>query len=126
MCEVSRTCSVTHHSVRRRSIILWRSRVSRAVLLLVPSKASEKEQQFVAQLCALERRTAPGGRDSIDHAQSAHDDLRSSSGAPRKAMQTGSHPDAASCPHTAFARAACGGGAAVSHAPPSRPCAARL
>lgn len=29
----------------------------------------------VAQLCSLERRTARGGRDSIDHAPGAHDDV---------------------------------------------------
>ena len=31
--------------------------------------------RLVAQLCGLERRTARGGRDSIDHAPNAHDDL---------------------------------------------------
>ena len=31
--------------------------------------------RLVAQLCSLERRTARGGRDSIDHAPGAHDDL---------------------------------------------------
>jgi hypothetical protein len=31
----------------------------------------------VAQLCGLERRTARGGRDSIDHGPGAHDDLAS-------------------------------------------------
>jgi hypothetical protein len=31
--------------------------------------------RLVAQLCGLERRTARGGRDSIDHASSGHDDL---------------------------------------------------
>ncbi|WP_148360629.1 hypothetical protein [Acidisphaera rubrifaciens] len=31
--------------------------------------------RLTAQLCALERRTARGGRDSIDHAPGAHDDL---------------------------------------------------
>jgi hypothetical protein len=31
--------------------------------------------KLVAQLCALERRTARGGRDSIDHAPGAHDDV---------------------------------------------------
>jgi hypothetical protein len=30
--------------------------------------------RLVAQLCSLERRTARGGRDSIDHAPGAHDD----------------------------------------------------
>jgi hypothetical protein len=31
--------------------------------------------KLVAQLCSLERRTARGGRDSIDHPPGAHDDL---------------------------------------------------
>ena len=31
--------------------------------------------RLVAQLCGLERRTARGGRDSIDHGPGAHDDL---------------------------------------------------
>ncbi len=31
--------------------------------------------RLVAQLCALERRTARGGRDSIDHPPSGHDDV---------------------------------------------------
>lgn len=33
------------------------------------------DTKLVAQLCALERRTARGGRDSIDHAPGAHDDV---------------------------------------------------
>jgi hypothetical protein len=32
-------------------------------------------KRLVAQLCGLERRTARGGRDSIDHAQNQHDDV---------------------------------------------------
>ena len=31
--------------------------------------------RLVAQLCSLERRTSRGGKDSIDHAPGAHDDL---------------------------------------------------
>jgi hypothetical protein len=42
----------------------------RAELLDVP--------RLVTQLCGLERRTARGGRDSIDHAPGAHDDLSNS------------------------------------------------
>jgi hypothetical protein len=42
----------------------------RAELLDVP--------RLVSQLCGLERRTARGGRDSIDHAPGAHDDLANS------------------------------------------------
>ena len=32
-------------------------------------------KKLVTQLCALERRTTRGGRDIIDHAPGAHDDL---------------------------------------------------
>jgi hypothetical protein len=32
-------------------------------------------KQLATQLCGLERRTARGGRDSIDHAPAAHDDI---------------------------------------------------
>jgi hypothetical protein len=33
------------------------------------------DKRLVGQLCSLERRTARGGRDTIDHAPGAHDDL---------------------------------------------------
>jgi hypothetical protein len=33
------------------------------------------DARLIHQLCALERRTARGGRDSIDHPPGAHDDL---------------------------------------------------
>jgi hypothetical protein len=33
------------------------------------------DKRLVGQLCGLERRTARGGRDTIDHAPGAHDDL---------------------------------------------------
>jgi len=33
------------------------------------------EPRLVAQIVGLERRTARGGRDTIDHAPGAHDDL---------------------------------------------------
>jgi hypothetical protein len=36
-----------------------------------------ENQQLVTQLLSLERRTARGGRDSIDHPPGAHDDLTS-------------------------------------------------
>jgi hypothetical protein len=42
----------------------------RAELLDVP--------RLTTQLCGLERRTARGGRDSIDHAPGAHDDVSNS------------------------------------------------
>ena len=33
------------------------------------------DDRVVNQICGLERRTARGGRDSVDHAPGAHDDL---------------------------------------------------
>lgn len=33
------------------------------------------ERRFVAQLCSLERKTSPNGRDSVDHPRGSHDDL---------------------------------------------------
>jgi hypothetical protein len=47
---------------------------------LLPMLNSEKAElldnpRLAAQLCSLERRTARGGKDSIDHAPNAHDDL---------------------------------------------------
>ncbi len=36
------------------------------------------DKRLIAQLCGLERRTARGGRDSIDHAPGAHDDVANS------------------------------------------------
>ena len=46
-------------------------------LPLVNSRAVDllDEPKLVTQLCSLERRTARGGRDSIDHRAGAHDDL---------------------------------------------------
>jgi hypothetical protein len=50
---------------------------------LLPSLNSGKVElldhaRLTAQLCGLERRTARGGRDSIDHSPGAHDDLANS------------------------------------------------
>jgi len=33
------------------------------------------QPKLISQLCSLERRTARGGRDSIDHPPGAHDDV---------------------------------------------------
>ena len=37
-----------------------------------------EDPRLIAQIVGLERRTARGGRDSIDHAPNAHDDLANS------------------------------------------------
>lgn len=48
-----------------------------ALLPILNSNRAEllAHPRLTAQLCALERRTARGGRDSIDHAPGAHDDI---------------------------------------------------
>jgi len=49
----------------------------RDLLPLINSKQVEllEHPKMIAQLCALERRTARGGKDSISHPPSGHDDL---------------------------------------------------
>jgi hypothetical protein len=54
-----------------------KSDLYRELLPLVNSGAVEllDHPRLIAQLCALERRTARGGKDSIDHPPGGHDDL---------------------------------------------------
>jgi hypothetical protein len=54
-----------------------KSEFYRDLLPLLNSRQVEllESSRLVAQLCGLERRTARGGRDSIDHAPGGHDDL---------------------------------------------------
>jgi hypothetical protein len=49
--------------------------------------------RLVAQLCSLERRTARGGKDSIDHAPGGHDDLCNAAAGAVAALATGSSYD---------------------------------
>ena len=50
--------------------------------------------RLLAQLGALERRTARGGRDIIDHAPSAHDDLANAAGGALTLLRLGARPRA--------------------------------
>ena len=54
-----------------------RSAIYRELLPLLNSRRIEllDHARLSAQLCGLERRTARGGRDSIDHAPNSHDDV---------------------------------------------------
>ncbi len=56
---------------------LHKSDIYRDALPLLNSRRVEllDHPRLTAQLCGLERRTARGGRDSIDHARNSHDDL---------------------------------------------------
>jgi hypothetical protein len=56
---------------------LNKSAIYRDSLALINSRRPEflDNVSFVTQICGLERRTGRGGRDSIDHAPGAHDDV---------------------------------------------------
>jgi hypothetical protein len=60
--------------------VSWRAAKSDIYRDLLPVLNSGRAQlldhpRLVAQLCGLERRTARGGRESIDHAPGGHDDM---------------------------------------------------
>ncbi len=72
-----------------------KSELYRDLLPLLNSRAVDllDHSRLIAQLCGLERRTARGGRDSIDHAPGAHDDLpNAAAGALVAAVQTPAAP----------------------------------
>jgi hypothetical protein len=57
-----------------------KSEIYQATLPILNSGRAEllDDKRLVAQFCGLERRTARGGRESIDHAPGAHDDVANS------------------------------------------------
>jgi hypothetical protein len=65
------------HSLAYEVAAKVKSDLYRDLLPLINSGRVEllDERRLVAQICGLERRTARGGKDSIDHAPHAHDDL---------------------------------------------------
>jgi hypothetical protein len=69
-------------AVQKRGIEYWPSDKPKSELYLNLFPALNSglvalldNDRLVTQLCGLERRTARSGRDSIDHAPGAHDDL---------------------------------------------------
>jgi hypothetical protein len=65
------------HGIEYRVSDKPKSDLYRDLLPLLNSNRVEllDHRRLVAQLCGLERRTARGGRDSIDHVPGAHDDV---------------------------------------------------
>ena len=53
--------------------------------------------RVLTQLVGLERRTARGGRDSIDHAPGAHDDLANAVAGLAAAAERGTYDSSLSC-----------------------------
>jgi hypothetical protein len=65
------------HGIQYRASLQSKSEIYLAALPLLNSGRVEllDHPRMVAQFCGLERRTARGGRDSVDHAPGAHDDI---------------------------------------------------
>jgi Terminase large subunit, T4likevirus-type, N-terminal len=65
------------HGIEYRVAERVRSELYRDLLPLLTSRQVEllDHPRLIAQLCGLERRTARSGKDSIDHAPGAHDDI---------------------------------------------------
>jgi hypothetical protein len=65
------------HGIRYEPAAKPKSDLYRDLLPLLNSKRADllDSDRLLNQLVGLERRTARGGRDSIDHAPGAHDDL---------------------------------------------------
>jgi hypothetical protein len=57
-----------------------KSAIYQAMLPVLNSRRADllDHPRLISQLCSLERRTARGGRDSIDHAPGSHDDVANS------------------------------------------------
>jgi len=66
-----------HHGISYEPATKPKSDLYRDALPLINSRRIEllDHPRLITQLAGLERRTARGGRDSIDHAPNAHDDV---------------------------------------------------
>ena len=65
------------HGISYRVADMNKSEYYQAFLPILNSGRAEliEHKKLIRQLCSLERRTARGGRDSIDHPSGQHDDL---------------------------------------------------
>ena len=65
------------HGITYEPAVKTKSDLYRELLPLLNSRRVEllDHPRLIAQLCSLERRTARGGRDSIDHPPGQHDDI---------------------------------------------------
>jgi hypothetical protein len=82
------------HGVEYRPSEAVKSDIYRELLAPLNSAGIEllDNPRLIAQLCGLERRTARGGKDSIDHGPGAHDDLiNAAAGALTKVLGQSTH-----------------------------------
>jgi hypothetical protein len=68
------------HGIAYEPCEMTKSDLYRDLLPIINANRAEllDHPRLIAQLCGLERRTARGGKDSIDHAPNAHDDVANS------------------------------------------------
>ncbi len=69
--------TISKHGINYEPAESPKSELYRDLLPLINSGAVDllEHDRLVTQLTSLERRTSRGGRDSIDHAPGAHDDV---------------------------------------------------
>jgi hypothetical protein len=84
-----------HHGIRYELAEKPKSDLYRDLLPAINSRMVDllDDERLFAQIVGLERRTARGGRDSIDHAPNAHDDLANSVAGVVAALASSAHYD---------------------------------
>jgi hypothetical protein len=82
------------HSINYEPAAKPKSDLYRDLLPLINSRKVDllDDARLITQLASLERRTARSGRDSIDHAPGAHDDLANAIAGLAAAAKRGSYP----------------------------------
>jgi len=82
-----------HHGIRYELAEKSKSDLYRDLLPAINSRKVDllEDARLIAQIVGLERRTARGGRDSIDHAPNAHDDLANSVAGVVAALASSAH-----------------------------------
>jgi hypothetical protein len=82
-----------HHGIRYELAEKPKSDLYRDLLPAINSRKVDllEDARLIAQIVGLERRTARGGKDSIDHAPGAHDDLANSVAGVVAALASSAH-----------------------------------
>jgi hypothetical protein len=82
-----------HHGIRYELAEKPKSDLYRDLLPAINSRKVDllEDARLIAQIVGLERRTARGGKDSIDHAPNAHDDLANSVAGVVAALASSAH-----------------------------------
>ena len=82
-----------HHGITYEQVASSKSDLYRDLLPAINSRHVDllEDARLIAQIVGLERRIARGGKDSIDHAPNAHDDLANSVAGVVAALDSSGH-----------------------------------